>query len=1207
MRPKSLEIEGLQSFRDKQKIDFDALGETGLFGIFGPTGSGKSTILDGITFALYGRVKRAERGTQGIINANFTMAKVAFTFELLKEGIRKTYRVERTYQRKKGSENSCEPKVARLLEITGVGDIPLCDKASEVTAGIEELIGLSHDDFTRAVVLPQNSFQEFLLLDNAKKREMLERIFYLEEYGKKLSDKLNSRISSLKSRTDRVSGELSAYEDASEEALAQAEKELNEAMQSRALAEKEMRRLEQIYKEAQEVWQLTQELDHFKGLWEEQLLRKDDIEEKRLRLDQAVRADALLKNIARVKELTERLAVTGQELGEREKLSEEVSEELNFVRTQYNNLNQEAGSEKPRLLTYQTRLTDALLIQQESKALTAKLEQIAQDSSLLKRAMEEKSAQQDKAVKEFQRLEQSLRELKESSWSLLVEPEYRQILQEGLTLEQEEQSIKNRGLELKEESDVLQRQIGEQEKQAQKFQEQLEQLTQHVHESNEILRGYEEIRPRNQQEIIRDKEEIHQLRVIYSELKLKKDEIDRVRDKLTQAGENLALSMELTAAGEEKREKTAGLWKECLRDKEALFEEINKNTAYILAGDLHEGQPCPVCGSENHPSPAMGNRTDNNTELELRLKQSEEKLTAADEAMRAAEHKYLVLQEQRKSQEEQQRQLRDELKFKETEYDSVYKRLPEEYKVLALPELVGRIEEKELYGQHELKLWEEYQAKIALHKDEADKLQQRLVALRLDENAILVGLNTNRELLLESDRKLTAERQNYLEKAQVYQDLLKQLQITGVSKELAALTVKDQKMAQLQKQIENTQGNLAEERILSEKQNAELQELRAAVIKLETEEINYQQQKTAKDDKLQELAGGAIIQEELIKVKSKLEEYKEQEETLKNRLAQAEAKYYELSAQKAALKNQQQLLKDGVMAEQEELQRLLAAKGFADAGEAEDAVLPEMMQKAFQEEILAFDQVEVTIQAQNELVRNKLGTRNINKEAWEQISLELREKVQLKENFISRSEVCKALYNDLKDKHAKWCEISALYGTLAHRMGLYEEIQKLLKAERGKDNSFIDYIAEERLRYVAARASETLGLMTRYKYALELDAEVGFIIRDNANGGIHRMVTSLSGGETFLTSLSLALALSEQIQLKGQSPLEFFFLDEGFGTLDNDLLDIVIDSLERLSSKERVVGLISHVPELKLRLSRRLIVTPPSINGEGSKVSIEKA
>jgi len=167
---------------------------------------------------------------------------------------------------------------------------------------------------------------------------------------------------------------------------------------------------------------------------------------------------------------------------------------------------------------------------------------------------------------------------------------------------------------------------------------------------------------------------------------------------------------------------------------------------------------------------------------------------------------------------------------------------------------------------------------------------------------------------------------------------------------------------------------------------------------------------------------------------------------------------------------------------------------------------------------------------------------------------------------------------------------------------LLEQIKGLLKG-----NSFIEYVAEERLRYIAREASATLGIMTRFRYALELDSDNGFVIRDNASGGVHRPVTSLSGGEIFLTSLSLALALSSQIHLKGQSPLEFFFLDEGFGTLDNNLLDQVIDSLERISTKERMIGLISHVPELKNRITRRLVVEPPRQEGGGSHVSIEKA
>lgn len=90
-------------------------------------------------------------------------------------------------------------------------------------------------------------------------------------------------------------------------------------------------------------------------------------------------------------------------------------------------------------------------------------------------------------------------------------------------------------------------------------------------------------------------------------------------------------------------------------------------------------------------------------------------------------------------------------------------------------------------------------------------------------------------------------------------------------------------------------------------------------------------------------------------------------------------------------------------------------------------------------------------------------------------------------------------------------------------------------------------------------------MLTRQRYAIEVDSEGGFVMRDDANGGVRRPVSSLSGGETFLTSLSLALALSAQIQLRGEYPLQFFFLDEGFGTLDQDLLDTVVTALENFS------------------------------------------
>lgn len=111
-----------------------------------------------------------------------------------------------------------------------------------------------------------------------------------------------------------------------------------------------------------------------------------------------------------------------------------------------------------------------------------------------------------------------------------------------------------------------------------------------------------------------------------------------------------------------------------------------------------------------------------------------------------------------------------------------------------------------------------------------------------------------------------------------------------------------------------------------------------------------------------------------------------------------------------------------------------------------------------------------------------------------------------------------------------------------------------------------------------------------------------FKVGDNLDGGAYRAVKTLSGGETFLVSLSLALALSSAICMKSLRPIEFFFLDEGFGTLDEKLVDTVMDVLSKLG-KNFSVGLISHVEELKRRIERKILVTPAN-ERHGSQIQI---
>ena len=305
---------------------------------------------------------------------------------------------------------------------------------------------------------------------------------------------------------------------------------------------------------------------------------------------------------------------------------------------------------------------------------------------------------------------------------------------------------------------------------------------------------------------------------------------------------------------------------------------------------------------------------------------------------------------------------------------------------------------------------------------------------------------------------------------------------------------------------------------------------------------------------------------------------------------------------KKVLEKQSEIYRNKLADDGRKLDKELIDKGFSSLEEVEEAFMTKEELEDKVKIIKEYEKAESSIAAHKALIEKKLSGRSITEEVWQEINRRYEELKLEKENSIARYESAKNRLETIKSNYENWLLLKKELKEYSKKKEHLELIKSLLKG-----NSFIEYISEERLRYIAKEASETLGILTRHKYGLELDTENGFVIRDNANGGIHRPVTTLSGGETFLTSLALALALSSQIQLKGQSPLEFFFLDEGFGTLDSSLLDTVIDALERLSTRERVIGLISHVPELKSRITRRLVVEAPVVNGSGSRVIMEKA
>lgn len=224
MRPEKLKFCGVKSYCDETVVDFDKLLKSGLFGIFGNTGSGKSTILDCIFLALYGRLpKTGER--EDYINVKTGKCYVEFSFSLIDNGIRKRYEVYREFQLK-GNRKVAPAPIAKLYEYKGEDKFPLEDNTYKVNQKLLEIVGLEIDDFEKCIVLPQGEFSAFVTLQRSSRLSMISGLFNLDKYGDKLTEKLKIRLHDLEKEIEFLKGQLTSFEDATKDNLKSLSKEL---------------------------------------------------------------------------------------------------------------------------------------------------------------------------------------------------------------------------------------------------------------------------------------------------------------------------------------------------------------------------------------------------------------------------------------------------------------------------------------------------------------------------------------------------------------------------------------------------------------------------------------------------------------------------------------------------------------------------------------------------------------------------------------------------------------------------------------------------------------------------------------------------------------------------------------------------------------------------------------------------------------------
>ena len=169
---------------------------------------------------------------------------------------------------------------------------------------------------------------------------------------------------------------------------------------------------------------------------------------------------------------------------------------------------------------------------------------------------------------------------------------------------------------------------------------------------------------------------------------------------------------------------------------------------------------------------------------------------------------------------------------------------------------------------------------------------------------------------------------------------------------------------------------------------------------------------------------------------------------------------------------------------------------------------------------------------------------------------------------------------------------SALAGQLARAAELEDRREHLVARRRVferladdfRDANFVHYLLEDRRRLLSELGSERLReISRRYRF----DDGAAFDVVDELDGDKVRETATLSGGETFLASLALALGLAEAVSRSG-GRLQCFFLDEGFGSLDAESLDLALDGIERIVSEDRLIGLVSHVAAMAERVDDRI-------------------
>lgn len=1170
MRPIKLEIKGLNSYVNKQTIDFEQLTERGLFGIFGKTGSGKSTILDAITLSLYGSIAR---NTKEYINSLSEKAEISYEFEI---GSRR-YVVDRHIIRSKAG--GIKTSYARVIEKLGDGsENVLADKVNEVNESIIKIIGLTANDFTKSVVLPQDKFNDFLKLGGIDRRNMLERIFNLEKYGKKLIESVRNRKNKTKTQVDMLQVSLSHYEEVTDEKYDEMIKKLETDKEDCRVKNRLCKEKVEKYDIDKVVYENQKRYNEAKELLKVYEDKKEEIEEKRKKMSRAENANMIDPYIDNVEKLQKQFEDSKNQLKIIEEEIRLIKKDLEISRARFAEIERKKDDTIPRLSEEKVKLERAINLLDETEEISTRLVRLKsvgekleiQKKELLKN-IEDIKAQQNLYAGKIKDSENRLAEIN-------VPAAFRQNIEKGYShikeLNEVKKELEKSEIDLQKceseysENNVALKLVG---RDRDSVKEKIEEVENRI---SIMMKNS----PLTAEEITKKTEYVTEMRSELKSLKQLEEERDNLQSELNDCLEKRHRVSREISTSEDRLSKIR-------KDIETANKNIDEfrylNRVSDIRKELEDGKPCPVCGSLDHM------RTDS-TNYDDRIEY------------------YEGILNKEKTNERNEIERLDSLKIKRSGYVS-----EEKIKTEAINKKKAEIGER-----NSLELSKKYDSETRnLEAEKRAVSDWNIEKSRLDED-----LKRYNEDYSKNDKEFTRINESLkgiMKRRLSLSENVSELKVKKDKLELEIVSIKRiTKVDDIFSKVEEIKANeieseavekeLAEFRNTKSKIDKEFDDCKTKIHSIEVEISSIEKdfegnkkQYTEKTEEAQRITRGKNPKELLEKTEQEIYKINNNYFELKKEFDDKSKSREDKDSLRSKIQGECNTTEEQLGYYKNVLKEMLAKYRFDSAYTVKKFVMPTVDIEIMRKEISDYDEGRKNLDFKIDDLEKKLDGRKVKEDEFDRLNEEI---ILLKEE-ISELERSNAVLFDritaMKKDLEKKKKIKSEFDEVSNDYRLLDEIDRIIQG-----NKFVEYVATNHLKYIALEASKRLSTITNGRYALEINDALEFVMRDNFNGGERRGVDTLSGGETFLTSLSLALALSSQIQMKGNAPLEFFFLDEGFGSLDVELLDTVMESLEKLHSSNLSIGIISHVEELKNRVPVKLVVTAGEI-GEGSKVKIE--